>query len=48
VEAAAEELRRRDVEVGVQRDSPSLTFRRRDQRVVAEVLGLPPGRFPWQ
>jgi hypothetical protein len=32
----------------VQRDSPSLTFRRRDQRVVAEVLGLPTGRFPWQ
>jgi hypothetical protein len=31
----------------VQQDSPSLTFRRRDQRVVAEVLGLP-GRFPWQ
>lgn len=48
VEAAAEELTRRGVEVGVQRDSPSLTFRRRDQRVVAEVLGLPPGRFPWQ
>jgi len=48
VEAAADELRRRGVEVSVQRDSPSLTFRRRDQRVVAEVLGLPTGRFPWQ
>jgi len=47
VEAAAEELRRRGVEVGVQQDSPALTFRRRDQRVVAEVLGLPTTRFLW-
>jgi hypothetical protein len=48
VEAAAEELRRRGVDVSVQRDPPFLTFRRRDQRVVAEVLGLPTGPFPWQ
>jgi hypothetical protein len=48
VEAVAEELGRRGVDVSVQEASPSLTFRRRDQRVVAEVLGLPPGRYPWQ
>jgi hypothetical protein len=48
VEAVADELRRRGVEVGVDRDAPSLTFRRRDQRVVAEVLGLPTDRAPWE
>jgi len=51
VDSVAEELRRRGVEVRVQageEDGPSLTFRRRDQRVVAEVLGLPSGRFPWR
>ena len=50
VEAVAEELGRRDIEVAVRphETSPSLTFRRRDQRIVAEVLGLPSGRYPWQ
>jgi len=48
VEAVAEELGRRGVEVSVHEAFPSLTFRRRDQRVVAEVLGLPPGRYPWK
>jgi len=28
--------------------TPSLTFLRRDRRAVAAVLGLPPGRYPWQ
>jgi hypothetical protein len=46
VEAAADELRRRGVEVSVRRDPPSLTFRRRDQRVVSEVLGLPEHPLP--
>jgi hypothetical protein len=48
VEAVGQELSRRGLEVSVQEDPPRLTFRRRDQRVVAEVLGLPPGRYPWQ
>jgi hypothetical protein len=48
VKEAAEQLRARGVEVTVQQDPPALSFRRRDQRVVAEVLGLPPGRLPWQ
>jgi len=46
VAAVAEDRRRRGVEVSVQQESPFVTFRRRDQRVFAEVLGLPPGRYP--
>lgn len=46
VEAAAEELRRRGVEVLTQRDPPSLTIRRRDKRMLVEVLGLTSGRLP--
>ena len=49
VVAAAEDLRQEGVEAHVNEDyCPSLTFRRRDQRAVAAVLGLPPGRYPWQ
>lgn len=49
VVAAAEDLRQEGVEADVNEDyCPSLTFRRRDQRAVAAVLGLPPGRYPWQ
>jgi hypothetical protein len=48
VEAVADELRRRGIDVSVNEDMPSITFRRRDQRAVSEVLGLPPGRYPWQ
>jgi hypothetical protein len=46
---AEETLRLQGVEVEVNEDDcPSLTFRRRDQRAVASVLGLPSGRYPWQ
>ena len=49
VEAAAVALREKGVEADVNEDfTPSLTFRRRDQRAAAAVLGLPPGRYPWQ
>jgi hypothetical protein len=49
VVAAVEELQRQGVEADVNGDStPSLNFRRRDQRAVAAVLDLPPGRYPWQ
>jgi hypothetical protein len=49
VVTAAETLRLQGVEVDVNEDyCPSLTFRRRDQRAVASVLGLPSGRYPWQ
>ena len=49
VAAAAEALRQQGVEADVNEDCcRSLTFRRRDQRAVAAVLGLPPGRYPWR
>jgi hypothetical protein len=49
VQTAADTVRSRGVEAAVDEgDCPSLTFRRRDQRTVAAVLGLPTGRYPWQ
>jgi hypothetical protein len=47
VESVARAVRARGVEVTVEPDGPSLVFRRRDERVVAGVLGLPRNRPPW-
>jgi len=48
VESVAGAVRARGVEVTVEPDGPSLVFRRRDERVVAEALGLPRNRPPWR